>query len=93
MAATTTHTTAHTTETREHDKSGGKSQIVIVDLGEPQPSRQVSRLRKGKGKLVTKVERIVNDLTQAGTVKATAQPVVIVVREFLSPLPFGDDDD
>jgi hypothetical protein len=53
----------------------------------------VSRLRKGRGKLLTKVERIVSDLVEAGTIKSTAQPVVLVVREIPSPWSFGDDDD
>lgn len=82
-------------EPREHDKAG-KSQIVVVDLGEAQSTRDVRRLRKGKGKLMTHVERIVSDLVEAGTVKSSAQPVVIVVRESLSPLSFleqEDDDD
>jgi hypothetical protein len=87
--------TASATEPREprEQEKGSKSQLVIVDLDEPQPSPLVTRLRKGKGKLLTKVERIVNDLVAAGTIKSTAQPVVIVVREFPSPWPFEEDDD
>ena len=77
-------------ESREQEK---KSQIVVVDLAEPQSTRDVRRLRKGKGKLLTRVQRIVNDLVEAGTVKSTAQPVVIVVRESLSPLSFLEDED
>ena len=91
MAATATGTT-ESREPREQEKSS-KSQIVIVDLDEPQPSRLVSRLRKGRGKLLTKVARIINDLTEAGTIKPMAQPVVIVVREVPSPFFFGEDDD
>jgi hypothetical protein len=53
----------------------------------------VKRLRKGKGKLFTHVERIVSDLAEAGTVKASTQPVVIVVREIPSPLDFFEDED
>jgi hypothetical protein len=90
MAAAPTSTEAR--ESKEQDKAG-KSQIVIVDLDEAQPARQVSRLRKGKGKLLTKVERIVGDLVEAGTIKSTAQPVVLVVREIPSPWPFEEDDD
>jgi hypothetical protein len=82
-------------EPREQDKAGKSPQIIIVDLDEAQPAKLVKRLRKGKGKLMRKVERIVGDLVAQGTVKATAQPVVIVVRE--SPPSFwdfaGDDDD
>ena len=79
-------------QAREHEKAG-KSQIVVVELGEAQSSRDVKRLRKGQGKLFTHVERIVSDLAEAGTVKASTQPVVIVVREIPSPLDFFEDED
>ena len=90
----TAPSTAEQRESRDQDK-GGKSQIVIVDFGEAQSAQQVRRLRKGRGKLVNSVERIMSDLVADGTVKSTAQPVVIVVRELPSPLwPFvGEDDD
>ena len=39
-------------------------------IDEAQPSRQVKLLRKGRGKLVARVERIVADLAEAGTVKS-----------------------
>jgi len=55
-------------ESREQDKAG-KSQIVVVDLDEPQSPVAVKRLRKGKGKLFNHVERIVKDLVDDGTVK------------------------
>jgi len=77
-------------ESRQQERSGG---IVVVDLEEPQPSRLVSRLRKGRGKLMNRVDRIVNDLVAAGTVKSTAQPVVIVVREVHSPFDFLEEDE
>jgi len=81
-----------TTEGRESRDS--KTQIVVVDLDQPQPSPLVSRLRKGKGKLFDKVERIVKDLVADGTVKSGAHPVVIVVREVPAPpWAFGPDDD
>jgi hypothetical protein len=79
-------------EPRHQEKSG--TPIVVVDLEEAQPARLVKRLRKGQGKLMSRVERIVADLVEAGTVKSTAQPVVIVVRE--TPVPFWsfeEDDD
>ncbi|MCC6776903.1 MAG: hypothetical protein IT537_09750 [Hyphomicrobiales bacterium] len=89
--------TATSSATEQQDKAPkSSSPIVIVDLEDPQTSQRVKQLRKGKGKLLTKVERIVSDLVEAGTVKATAQPVVIVVREIpASPFSFGmsDDDD
>jgi hypothetical protein len=89
----TAPSTAEHRETRDQEK-GGKSQIVIVDFGEAQSSQQVRRLRKGKGRLVNKVERIMAELVADGTVKSAAHPVVIVVRELPSPFwPFGESDD
>ena len=79
-------------EQREQ-KDASKPQTVVVDFDEPQPSVLVKRLRKGKGKLMTRVERIVSELAANGTVKSTAQPVVIVLREIPSPFWLEDDDD
>jgi Family of unknown function (DUF6200) len=88
---------ATASSTREH---ASKTEIVVVDLGKPQPSVAVNGLRKGKGKLFHHVERIVGELTEAGTVKSGAQTVVIVVSEIPSPpwakmfrAPEEDDDD
>jgi hypothetical protein len=78
-------------DTREAEKAG--KSLVVVDLGEAQSNVEVKRLRRGKGKLFQHVERIVSDLVEAGTVKASAQPVVIVVREVPGVWPFQDPDD
>jgi Family of unknown function (DUF6200) len=83
---------AGTTEHREPREKAGKTEIVIVDLEKAQTPRDVRLLRKGRGKLTSRVERIVNDLIADGTVKATAQPVVIVVRESTSPFSFLEGD-
>jgi hypothetical protein len=79
-------------ESREQARAG-TSQIVVVDLEEAQSSELIKRLRKGKGKLMNRVERIVNDLVANGTVKSNAQPVVIVVQESWTPAWLSDDDD
>jgi Family of unknown function (DUF6200) len=81
-------TAAGTTEHREPRDKSGSTEIVIVDLDKVQTPRDVRLLRKGRGKLTSRVQRIVKDLVDAGTVKSTAQPVVIVVRESISPLSF-----
>jgi hypothetical protein len=67
-------------EQRGSDRAS-KSQLLVVDLGKRQSPKQVKRLRKGRGKLVGRIDQIVADLVEAGTVKAGAQPIVIVVRE------------
>jgi hypothetical protein len=82
---------ASSSEHRESERSARSH--VIVDLGEPQSSVQIRRLRKGKGKLFHHVESIIDDLVAAGTVKSNAQPVVIIVRELPSFWPFEDHDE
>lgn len=67
--------------------------VVIVDIGERQSPEDVKSLRDGKGKLIDHVERIVADLVAAGTVGATAQPLVFVIRETSSPDDDLDDED
>jgi hypothetical protein len=88
--------TAEQKESREQDKASqdraSKASIVVVDLDEPQSSTRIKQLRKGKGKLYTHVQRIIRDLVDDGTVKASAQPIVIVVRE-VPGLPWVSDDD
>jgi hypothetical protein len=85
-------------EHREQEKAGdktGKSQMVVVDLEGLHSPGAIKRLRRGKGKLFHRVERIVSDLVQDGTVKSIAQPVVVVVREggILWPFELDEDED
>jgi uncharacterized protein DUF6200 len=93
-----------TTEPRQPPKaeSPDKPQkLVVVELAKRRSPEQIRRLRKGRGKLMTDIDDVVADLTQDGTIKADAQPVVIIVREAVPlPLPwplnaadFDTDDD
>ena len=77
-------------EHREHrpQEKTDKSQIIVVDLEERQASKQIRRLRNGEGKLMDHIEKIISELSEAGTIKSGAQPVVVIVREDL-PWPFG----
>jgi len=77
---------------RAHERHG-KSSMVIVELDEPQSALAVKRLRKGKGRLFNHVGQIVKDLVEDGTVRADAQPVVIVIQEIPSPPWALDDED
>jgi Family of unknown function (DUF6200) len=81
-------------EARASEKAtaSSSSSMVIVELDEPQSSVAVKRLRKGKGTLYKSVEQIVKDLTEEGTIKSGAQPVVIIVQEIPAP-PWAFDDD
>ena len=91
MTITTSEAAEHSDE-HGHDRHG-KSPMVIVELDEPQSALAVRRLRKGKGRLFNHVNRIVRDLVEDGTVKADAQPLVIVVQEIPSPPWAFDDED
>lgn len=53
---------------------------VVVDLGK-QKKKQVKKLRKGQGGLMRDVQDVIAELRAAGTIEASSQPVVIVVRE------------
>ena len=77
-------------EHREHrpQEKTDKSQIIVVDLEERQASKQIRRLRNGEGKLMDHIEKIISELSEAGTIKSGAQPVVVIVSEDL-PWPFG----
>ena len=70
-------------EHREHrpQEKTDKSQIIVVDLEERQASKQIRRL-------MDHIEKIIGELSEAGTIKSGAQPVVVIVREDL-PWPFG----
>ena len=67
-----------------------KSQLLVVDLGKAQSRKRIKQLRRGEGKLMGKIDDILGELVQAGTLDRNAQPVVIVVREENpAPWPFG----
>ena len=72
MATTAEHREAETTS---------NPKLVVVDLGKPQSAKRIKRLRKGTGKLMERIETIVSELVEAGTIKSNSQSVVIVVRE------------
>jgi hypothetical protein len=91
-----TASSAQAASESSHEHSGSEKSArshVIVDLGEAQSSVQIRRLRKGKGKLFSHVENIIDDLVAAGTVKSNAQPVVIIVREMPSFWPVEEHED
>src|SRR5947209_14746315 len=76
----------------QRDQGGSKPQLVVVELGKQQTPQNIRRLREGRGKLMKSIDRIVADLVEAGTIKANAQSLVIVVREaaaFPFPAPPG----
>jgi hypothetical protein len=96
MAEQVVEKTRVTSDTKAPPSAEGQGVVCVVDLGE-QSRRRVKRLRRGKGRLMDKVERVIEDLEEEGVLKAGAQTVVVVVREEPSLGGFGlfdnDDDD
>jgi hypothetical protein len=62
------------------DSTIGTSAPIVVDFGKHRRKR-VKQLRKGRGPLMAEVARCVQELQTAGTIGATAQPVVLIVRQ------------
>lgn len=53
---------------------------VVLDLGKRR-RKQVKQLRRGEGKLLDDINGAVEELRTAGTLSATSQPVIVIVRE------------
>jgi uncharacterized protein DUF6200 len=67
------------TVTTAHDSKTDSRQIpIVVDMGK-QRRKLVKRLRRGTGKLMDEVNNTIDGLKSAGTISASAQPVVVVV--------------
>jgi len=90
--------TMQSSSSKEHAKPETKksSGSLVVELAKRRSAEQVRRLRKGRGKLVSDIDEVVNELVEAGTIKADTPPVVIVVRESSASLLWSaleDDED
>ena len=70
-------------------ETSGKS-LVVVELSKVRSHEQVRRLRRGRGRLATDIEEVVNELVQSSTIKADTPPVVIVVRESTASLLWSE---
>ncbi len=55
---------------------------LIVDMGKKR-KKQIKQLREGRGKLMDKVNGLLEELRASGSISESAQPVVIVVQEKL----------
>jgi hypothetical protein len=71
---------AATDTTPTKPASASSANPLIVDLGKKR-RKDVKRLRKGRGKLLAKVNSTLQELKTAGTISSTAEPVVVIVRE------------
>ncbi len=53
---------------------------IILDLGKKK-RKDIKRLRKGRGKLLDRVEDHLDELRTAGAVSDSVQPIIVVVAE------------
>jgi len=53
---------------------------IIVDMGSQRRAR-VRQLRRGRGKLMDEVNSVLAELRTDGSISASAQPVVVIVRQ------------
>jgi hypothetical protein len=76
-------TTPPTTPGPQPPDKSPRRPITVIDFGKPQSRQRIKRLRKGKGKLIARVESIVDELVANKAMADTASQavVVIVVRE------------
>lgn len=58
-----------------------QNSMIVVDLGKKYKKKHIRRLRKGRGRLMDKVEQLVEDLRESGGMDEQSKPVVIVVRQ------------
>jgi len=70
---------AHTSETSSAEAST-ESSVCVVDLGK-QSRKRVKGLKRGKGRLMKKVDNVVRDLVEENVVPEGAAVVVIVVQK------------
>jgi hypothetical protein len=68
------------TEPRPATTAAGEPTPIVLDLGK-QRRKRVKELRRGEGKLMAEIIDALEELKLAGTLAASAQPVVIVVQQ------------
>ena len=57
---------------------------IVVDMGKKR-KKEIKQLSEGRGELMAEVNALLEELRSAGSISASAQPVVIVVRQKRKP--------
>jgi hypothetical protein len=58
-----------------------QAEPVFIDLGK-RKKKQIRQLRRGRpGRLMDKVQSVLEQLKEGGALTAAAQPVIVVIRE------------
>jgi hypothetical protein len=61
---------------------------IVLDMGK-KSRKLIRRLRKGRGKLMDRVNGVIQDLKTDGSINASAQPIIIVIRQRAKRSVFG----
>ncbi|MGE3805637.1 MAG: hypothetical protein AB7K24_13255 [Gemmataceae bacterium] len=59
---------------------GSSTAPILIDLGK-KSRKKIKRLRRGEGDLMDDVNHAIQELRNANKIGASAQPVVVIVRE------------
>lgn len=63
------------------DSAEGKAaSMVVLDFGKKK-RRDIRRLRKGRGRLMDRLNETLDGLKEDGTIAASGQPIVVIVRQ------------
>jgi hypothetical protein len=60
--------------------NGSEKPMIVIDMGKKR-RKQIKRLRKGRGRLMNRVNDTISALTEDETIDANSQVVVVVVKE------------
>lgn len=61
-------------------KAGSDSRVIVIEIGKKQRKKTIKRLRKGRGKLMPKIEAAVKEV-QEETGATGVLPIVFVVEK------------
>jgi hypothetical protein len=59
---------------------GEEVRMLLLDLGKKK-RRDIKRLRKGRGRLMRRLNETLEGLKDEGTIATSSQPVIVIVRE------------
>lgn len=68
------------TDNTDTPSKSDKPGVVVVDIGKKQKGKDIRRLRRGEGKLMDKVQSLVEEIQENLDNGAQVQPIVLVVR-------------
>ena len=64
----------------EENNGSATDSPIIIDMGKKK-KKDIKRLRKGKGKLMSDVDNCIQELRDAGEITSSVRPVVVVVTQ------------